>query len=47
MPGTAADRPQQLGEQRPDAYHVTGLPRGQGEVAAVAVDVLAEQGDLA
>ena len=36
MPSTAADRPQQVGEQR----------AAPGQVAAVGVDVLAEEGDL-
>jgi hypothetical protein len=50
-PTDALHRPdgaQQVGEQRPDARTTSspGLAGGEGEVAAVGVDVLAEQGDL-
>ena len=45
--GDGADGPQQVGEQRPDPrVVVAGLAGGQREVAAVGVDVLAEQRDL-
>ena len=47
MPGTAADRLQQLGEQRPHPGRgVAALPGREHEVATVGVDVLAEERDL-
>src|SRR5690606_1269537 len=41
-----AHRPEQVGEQRPHPHVLAGPPAGQGEVAAVAVDVLPEQRDF-
>ena len=47
IPSIAADVGQQIGEQRAQADRlVAGLPGRELEVAAVAVDVLAEQGHL-
>ena len=42
----AADRTEQLGEQRANSHRLAGLPAGQREVAAVGVHVLPEQGHL-
>ena len=47
MPVDRADVAQQVGEQRAEpCVVVAGLAGGELEVAAVAVDVLAEQRDL-